>query len=504
MAFPLKASITSWQSALAACLSFGLIISLAGLAGTFQALQEGYHPYKDTRWIIPRPIDAVVNPRLTTGISYIVSCNKWAKIFISLFLFRYVRLVVNLAGFLAFRSTALPKELSLTPNDVTVIVPTVDPGNPDFEECITSIAKSGPAKIIIVVANDPEENDRAECYQERFPSLSVVFSRKANKRAQICQGLQHADTRITITCDDHVFWPETFLKHVLAPFEKRSVGIVGTRKRVRRISSGLSWASFWNFLGGLYLERHNFEIAATNHLDGGVFVISGRTAAYRTSILKDPKFIHDFQNEYTFFDLFGPLNVDDDNFITRWMVTHGWQIKMQHCDEATIETTLGTYPRFLSQCLRWSRSTWRSNFKSLVVDKTVWYAQPWCVYAVYLSALVNFALFYDAALIYTLILTVRHSVDQGQNLWSWVTCFCVWILGSKLVKTAPHFWRNPKDIGFLPGYILFGYYHSLIKLWALFTFWDISWNGRPALVSQAKDTHTDGDTNVKESSDGGK
>ena len=30
----------------------------------------------------------------------------------------------------------------------------------------------------------------------------------------------------------------------------------------------------------------------------------------------------------------------------------------------------------------------------------------------------------------------------------------------------------------LPGYILFGYFHSLIKLYALLTVWNISWSGR--------------------------
>ena len=35
----------------------------------------------------------------------------------------------------------------------------------------------------------------------------------------------------------------------------------------------------------------------------------------------------------------------------------------------------------------------------------------------------------------------------------------------------------------LPGYILFGWFHSLIKLYALFTLWNISWSGRKDLGS---------------------
>lgn len=123
-------------------------------------------------------------------------------------------------------------------------------------------------------------------------------------------------------------------------------------------------------MGILYLERHNFEICATNALDGGVFVLSGRTAAYRTAILKDSGFMRYFLGEYSWFGTIGPMNVDDDNCITRWLVKQGWKIKIQSLkgkkeDEARIETTLGEWPRFIKQCVRWSRTTWRSNAKSL-------------------------------------------------------------------------------------------------------------------------------------------
>ena len=34
------------------------------------------------------------------------------------------------------------------------------------------------------------------------------------------------------------------------------------------------------------------------------------------------------------------------------------------------------------------------------------------------------------------------------------------------------------DLLWLPACILFGYAHSLIKLWALVTFWDVGWGSR--------------------------
>lgn len=39
---------------------------------------------------------------------------------------------------------------------------------------------------------------------------------------------------------------------------------------------------------------------------------------------------------------------------------------------------------------------------SLFTDRDVWIAQPWCVYAIHMSSLMNLALFYDRPLVWTL------------------------------------------------------------------------------------------------------
>lgn len=137
---------------------------------------------------------------------------------------------------------------------------------------------------------------------------------------------------------------------------------------------------------------------------------------------------------------------------------------MIHCD-------VGEYPKFLQQCLRWSRTTFRSNMCSLVTDRSVYRAQPWTVYALMISQMINFALFYDAALIWTLRRTDLSSPIALKGL-------CVWIWVSKLPKVLPYFWRQPSDLIYLPTYYIFAYFHSFIKLWALLTFWDTQWSGR--------------------------
>ena len=401
-------------------------------------------------------------------------------VFWFLFAFRYVRLVVHIIAYLfVYKPTAVPAHPTYSAADCTVIVPTVDPLNEDFNDCLHSILMNSPAAVLIVTvgaANKRVCQSVTKGFQMTYPAteITVLTTEIASKRRQVCAAIPFIKTSITVLADDHVFWPSLgFLPTVVAPFEDAQVGCVGMVKKVRREPTGLSFRSFFNFLGCVYLERHNFELTATNAVDGGVFVVSGRTSVIRTSIIQDPEFMAGFTNEMFFFKKFGPLNADDDNFITRWLVTNEWKIKFQNCAAATVETTLGTYPKFLSQCLRWVRTTWRSNSASLFTDGTVWLSQPWCVYAVYITSFFNFALFYDAALIYTL-----YSHTSFGNTADALYIMAAWIFASKMVKLLPHFLRCPADLIFIPGYIAFAYYHSLLKLYAGFTFYVTAWGGR--------------------------
>ena len=434
---------------------------------------------------------AALNPELVAAVFYLIYCNFYAKIFIFLFLFRYIRLIGNLIGQWTYKPSQNPYNPTLTTKDVTVIVPTVDPFNADFSECIRSIVANDPYAIVIVTAGGNPNLDEATRYRDLYPQSTIFVSGSlhANKRKQLVQGFRQVHTVVTVLCDDHVFLPPNFLNAVLAPFENDLVGAVGTSKRVRRETDPpgtLSWRSFWNLMGVLYLERANFTSRGTNAIDGGISVISGRTAAYRTSILRDQVFIKAFLKEYILFGLIGPLNTDDDNFLTRWVINMGWKIKFQAGEEATMVTTLGHYPKFLLQCIRWSRTTWRSDFVSLFRDRVIWRALPWSTYAVYVSSLFNFALIYDAALVYTFYYAEgAKEATPGSEAWSeeggswkWMWALVLWILGAKMVKVAPYFWAHPWDLLLLPGYIVFGYLHSFIKLYALLTFWNVCWAGR--------------------------
>ena len=436
----------------------------------------------------------------TTGLSFLAAMIYSQNFpFIAIFVFRYLRLVVHTISFLLYKPVPVQQRPTVRRSDCTVIIPINDP-NPDdakFIQCLQTVLANKPAAVIITTVGRQNleicQRICAPINAEHGNKISVIQQQKANKRVQVCHAMPFVQTGIVVSVDSTVFWPSTrLLPTLIAPFEDPKVAVVGTYKRVVREPVGFSLKSFWNFIGCLYLERHNFEVAATSNLDGGCFVISGRTAAYRTEVFADPAFQEGFTNEKFFFGLFGPLNPDDDNFITRWVVRHGLKVKFQYSEDAMIQTRVGTYPKFMSQCLRWVRTTWRSNTASLFTDPfradcqaSVWRTQPWCVYAVYITSFFNFALFTDAGLMY-LVSTTTFAELYGLSFV--LKCMATWIFASKLVKPFPHFRRNPADLLFLPGYILFGYYHSLLKLYALFTFWDCAWSGRKVEDAQPDET----------------
>ncbi|KAF2786381.1 glycosyltransferase family 2 protein [Melanomma pulvis-pyrius CBS 109.77] len=390
--------------------------------------------------------------------------------FLALWLYRYIRFLVNAISSWSFTPIPLPGGPTIHPHDVTVIIPTIcGQDTESLADTVRSCLVTGPSRIIIVTI----DRDR-EVISSMAKSLGLVVEVFSipypNKRHQVSRAIHEVRTSITILADDDVVWPHTFLRYVLAPFEFSNVGAVGTRQRVRpcvRFSGSSPWKFLlkytWEYLGACYIERRNFEITATSHIDGGISCLSGRTAAFRTEILKDELFITGYCNEMWRGKI---LNPDDDNFVTRWLVSHRWEIAIQSAEEAVVQTTLERDSKFLYQCLRWARSNWRSNFTSTVYERHVWRQQPWATYALHLATPMH-SLLSDPLLFY-LLCRATDSYDGVKRSHA-IFMLVLWMLIAKMAKLFPHFYRRPRDIFLIPVTLTFGYMHGFIKYYALLT-----------------------------------
>lgn len=202
--------------------------------------------------------------------------------------------------------------------------------------------------------------------------------------------------------------------------------------------------------------------------------MSGRTCAFRSDILKDVNFLKGFcEEKWGGFQ----LNADDDNFITRWLVNHGWDTWIQYENECMLETTLENNPKFLAQCLRWARSNWRSNYTTLFVDRTVWYRQPWSVYLIYSATFTSLGLLWDPAF-FVLYSVASRNWTEASRYWGWWVVCAIYIY-SKNIKLIGLYRRNPYDIRYFPLVVAFGLFHGFIKIYALYTWNETSWGSRP-------------------------
>jgi hypothetical protein len=453
---------------------------------------------------------------------------------ISLLAFRYWRTIINIFFWCRYKPTVATDfpDSEISSDQCTVIVPTVGPkGNQWFGEMVAAILVNNPARIIFSTNTEDAANDvqaalpdiqarLIDSQSEYGPNIyrqetiiDVLNADISNKRAQVVHAIQEVVTKFLVNVDDTAIWHPQFLEASLPAFGNEDVGFVGTRKWVKRVRLPRdpaanvfmdTWrrykAGFWNTIGGLYLIRHNFEIRATSAADGGVFCVSGRSSLIRTEIVKNDDFADAFLNEYVlrlgnslpawffrvcpfshkFEDGWGPVKADDDNFITRWVLKHGYEVKIQYSSEATMKTALGGYPlKFPDQCMRWSRTTFRQNPIALFADRVIWWKWPLTVWTTYFPWLYNAALFWDGLAVYTLTRTDMY--NESSNRIGMLCGLVVFIWMTKLVKTIPWFWEYPADFFLyflIPAYPLFAYWHSCLKVYTACTFWDLAWSGR--------------------------
>ncbi|KAG0006533.1 hypothetical protein BGZ65_006938 [Modicella reniformis] len=228
-------------------------------------------------------------------------------------------------------------------------------------------------------------------------------------------------------------------------------------------------------------------VEASTHIDGGVCCLSGRTAAYRTCILQDPQFQYEFTHDFWLGKY--PLNSGDDKFLTRWMVYHGWNTYVQICKEAELFSTFKNNWRFVKQVLRWTRNTWRSDFRSLFMERVIWKRHP------YVAFTMVDKIFNPITLLSGPISVIVMAADGKFHLplWDIVISYVVWLMMTRIIKLLPHLFKRPQDIIWVPAFLIFGYYFAIMKVYALFTLHEVGWGTRagidqsPAELRQEKE-----------------
>ncbi|KAF9080229.1 hypothetical protein BGX23_002477 [Mortierella sp. AD031] len=370
--------------------------------------------------------------------------------------YRYLWFVIKLLAYFFYR----PMEPKENPTyraeyDVTIIVPTIDAGE-EFKEAAHSWLVNNPKEIIIIT-----ETKMKDALQELANSVDptrirVLTVPKANKRLQMVEGIRNTTSEIIVFADDDAIWGPNTLEYILACFEDPNMGGVGTSQTVKSV--------------GRYQT-----IAASTHIDGGVCCLSGRTAAYRTCILQDPQFQYNFTHDFWLGKY--PLNSGDDKFLTRWMVYHGWNTYIQVCKEAELLSTFKNNWRFVKQVLRWTRNTWRSDFRSLFTERKIWSRHPYVAFTM-IDKIFNPITLLSGPIS---VIVMAAKGEFHLPLWDIIISYIVWLMLTRIVKLLPHLFKRPQDIIWVPAFLIFGYYFAIMKIYALFTLHEVGWGTRAGI-----------------------
>ncbi|KAJ3221007.1 hypothetical protein HK099_003844, partial [Clydaea vesicula] len=243
--------------------------------------------------------------------------------------------------------------------------------------------------------------------------------------------------------------------------------------------------TIWEILASYRLSLRNIEITASTYIDGGVCCLSGRTAAYRTLILRDPDFQTKFANEYWLGKYH--CHSGDDKFLTRWLHSHEWKTYIQACPEAELASTFKDNWRFLKQLLRWTRNTWRSDLKSLIVERKIWRRYPFVAFSMLDK-------FFNPISLLAGPITVGYlcSMPNGYlPTWVVLTSYFIWLILTRLIKYIPHFINRPQDVFTLPIWIVFNIYFALLKIYCLFTLHIVDWGTRVGADDQGEKEEDD-------------
>ncbi|KAJ3188744.1 hypothetical protein HDU85_004458 [Gaertneriomyces sp. JEL0708] len=392
-------------------------------------------------------------------------------------LYRWFWFLVKLIAWFLYKPLKpLRRPRYISSRDVTIVVPTIDCG-PEIHKALLSWLANEPFEIIFVTVDTAKTGlERlANAVDPKRATVRVVTVHRANKRSQMVAGANRVKTDITVFCDDDVIWGSEMLKWCLAPFEDGRVGGVGTSQRVVPLGKRMT---IWEILAAYRLTMRNVEITASTYIDGGVCCLSGRTAVYRTNILRDP----DFQWKFTHEFWLGKYHQHsgDDKFLTRWLHSHNWRTHIQACPQAELQSTFKDDWRFLKQLLRWTRNTWRSDSRSLFTERHIWTRYPYTAFTM-LDKMFNPITLLAGPITVIYLIVRTYSVPHQEHqvaLWVVVVSYIVWLFVTRMIKYSPHFVRRPQDIVAIPVWLVFSIYFAIMKIYCLFTLHKTGWGTR--------------------------
>lgn len=365
-------------------------------------------------------------------------------------------LPIGLVGALSWTVWLVRKVLSRrykpTINDfrttTSVVVPAYREDPDVLLRCLATWLSANPDEVILVVDIDDHEVI-ARLAQHEDRRLQVIVFRHQGKRSALGVGIRAAVGEIIVLADSDTEWERGLLEAVQMPFVDARVGGVGTRQNVYDRGS-----SVWRRVADWLVNVRYLDYVPAMGSAGSVACLSGRTAAYRRSVI-EPLLP---QLEYEYF--LGRQCVAGDDGRLTWLVLGAGYKTVYQANARAWSMFPISFGAFVKQRIRWSRNSYRC-YLTAAYKGWLW-RQPLVTQVTVLQILATPISMFGAIAFLALAFT------HGE----WVPVFLglLWFFVSRALRGLSHLREHPGDLWIAPIVALTVAFVALpIKLLALVT-----------------------------------
>ena len=356
----------------------------------------------------------------------------------------------------------------------SVVVPVYMEDPEVLLQAIESYLENKVGEVILVV--DYKDTLNIENIQKRFPGTSfpnikLIVTKDPGKRPALARGIREATGEIVILSDSDTSWTGNLLEEILKPFVDQEIAGVSARQNVESQNASMIWR-IENWL----LDIRYIDFIPGMSVDGVVNCLSGRTAAYRRSLLLP------VLDELTSETFLGKTCVGgDDVRLTHLMLVRGYKTVYQSTARAQTVYS-GGFGNFVRRKIRWSRNSYRANLRAFW-QGWIW-RKPWILPVSIFHATVTPYTFALGALA-TLYLALTHPGTQTTIFGVAFNFPLLWVILSisgRSIKGLSHLRQVPGDLSllvivtFLMLFVMFP-----VKIFSLFTMNSQGWVGtRPS------------------------
>lgn len=330
----------------------------------------------------------------------------------------------------------------------SVVVPSYREDAKILVRCLGTWLGQDPDEVIIVV-----DVDDADCFaalaEVQDPRLRVIAFKHSGKRSALGVGIRAASQEVVVFADSDTAWEPGLLAAVQMPFVDPAVGGVGTQQNVYQRTT-----SVWRRVADWLINLRYYDYVPAMSRKGGVICLSGRTAAYRRSVILPV--VENLENE---FFLGRRCIAGDDGRLTWLTIASGYKTVHQSTARA-ISMFPDSFRAFVKQRVRWSRNSYRCYLTALYKG---WLWKTGMVSRITVLQI----LLTPLTMALTLGFLVFNRLDG--SLRSYLLA-AAWLLLGRGIRGYSHLRRHPSDVLILPLTALVVVMISLpIKLYAFAT-----------------------------------